>query len=216
MNEINGTDLRLWINGVKMADATNHTLSLTMKTRPTSNKDSGKFDTEAAGRFNINASADAMKVYGNFEAILQAMLNQIPVQLDFGQKNADPLNTLDETKFYASGMFLITAFDDAAPDGDTATYTVKFNHNSGFTLSLDTLVLLVHCIGIDSDNGEDNGMAAAIVAGGIAPYTYLWDDTAVTEKAIATGLEPGTYTVTVTDDSANTGTATIVIAELPA
>lgn len=216
MNEINGTDLRIWINGNKMADATTHSLSIAMKTRPTSNKDSGKYDTEAAGRFAITASADALKVYGNFEAILSAMINQLPVQVDFGQKTADPENTLDETKFYASGNFLIVGFDDAAPDGETATYSIKLNHNSGFTMSLDTMVILVNITSVDSDDSEDNGMAAATVRGGIAPYTYAWDSTPAQTKAIAIDLPPGTYTVTVTDSESNEGTATVVIAELPA
>jgi hypothetical protein len=216
MNEINGTDLRIWINGVKMADATSHTLSIAMKTRPTSNKDSGKYDTEAAGRFTITASADALKVYGNFEAILSAMINQLPVTVDFGQKSADPLNTLDESKFYASGDFLIVGFDDAAPDGETASYSIKLNHNSGFTLSLDTMILLVNITSVDSDNAQDNGLAAATVRGGIAPYTYSWDSTPAQTKPIATDLAPGTYIVTVTDSSSNEGTATVVIAELPA
>lgn len=212
MNEINGTDLRVWIEGVKVADATSHTMSIQMATRGTSNKDSGKFDTEAAGRFKISATSDALMVYGNFEAILSAMLNQIPVTVDFGQKAADPSNDLDVSKFYASGEFLITGFDSNAGDASNATYTVTFSHNSGFTMNLDDMTLLVKTQQVNvAVTGQSTGAAAAFVKGGIAPYTYAWTGGATT--AIISGKAAGTYVVTVTDSSSNTGTATVVITQ---
>jgi gliding motility-associated-like protein len=47
--------------------------------------------------------------------------------------------------------------------------------------------------------GFNNGSISLTVAGGIAPYSYLWSNGAVT-KDLA-GLTPGTYTVTVTDSN---------------
>jgi uncharacterized protein (DUF2141 family) len=44
-----------------------------------------------------------------------------------------------------------------------------------------------------------SGSATVTPAGGVAPYTYLWDNGAVT--ATATNLVAGTYTVVVTDDN---------------
>jgi len=53
--------------------------------------------------------------------------------------------------------------------------------------------------------------ATATVTGGTAPYTYSWSGTAQTTPTI-TGVPPGTYTVTVKDNSVcNSGTAVVVI-----
>ena len=46
--------------------------------------------------------------------------------------------------------------------------------------------------------GLDNGAARALAINGIPPYTYLWSTGGTTPTI--TGLAPGTYTVTVTDD----------------
>ncbi len=44
-----------------------------------------------------------------------------------------------------------------------------------------------------------NGQASVTVTGGSAPYTYVWNTVPVQNTQTATGLCPGTYTVTVTD-----------------
>lgn len=46
-----------------------------------------------------------------------------------------------------------------------------------------------------------NGTATAIVSGGNAPYTYLWDDSQAQTTQTAEGLCAGVYTVEVTDAS---------------
>jgi hypothetical protein len=65
-------------------------------------------------------------------------------------------------------------------------------------------------------NGGSNGMAATSVSGGLAPYTYLWDDPAAQTTAIAQGLPAGTYTLQVTDNSGCISSATVTINEPPA
>lgn len=47
--------------------------------------------------------------------------------------------------------------------------------------------------------GASNGSATVTTSGGIAPFTYLWNDPAGQTTATATGLSAGTYSVTVTD-----------------
>jgi hypothetical protein len=46
-------------------------------------------------------------------------------------------------------------------------------------------------------NGFDDGIASFTAAGGTAPYTYLWSNGET--DTIATGLAPGSYSLTVTD-----------------
>lgn len=49
-------------------------------------------------------------------------------------------------------------------------------------------------------NGANNGMAMVTASGGIAPYTYLWDDANSQITETATDLSAGIHYVTVTDN----------------
>ena len=46
--------------------------------------------------------------------------------------------------------------------------------------------------------GEANGAASLVVSGGVAPYSYLWAGSQITEPSIS-GVTAGTYTLIVTD-----------------
>ncbi len=50
-----------------------------------------------------------------------------------------------------------------------------------------------------SCNGAADGLAEISAANGTPGYTYLWDDPTAQATALAGGLSPGTYSVTVTD-----------------
>jgi len=62
-------------------------------------------------------------------------------------------------------------------------------------------------------NGSDDGTATVGVSGGVAPYTYLWDDPSASTTASITGLAPGTYSCTVTDSAATSDSISITITE---
>ena len=64
-----------------------------------------------------------------------------------------------------------------------------------------------------SCNGVCDGLASAIVTGGIAPYTYAWSTGG--SNAVENNLCAGTYTVTVTDANGCSITQTTVINEPP-
>jgi len=203
VNVINGTDLFVFMDDVVVGHATNHTLSMTMATRNTSNKDSGIFDTKDVGRFDVTASCEGLMVYGdNFQALMSAMRLRVPVKLEFGEK--DGSGDLDTSKFYAHGDFIITSFELGAPDQDNATYNVSFEHyeDFDFTPSADLNVRAV--VGV--------GSAAVFASGGIEPYTYDWDGDASTTFFID-GVSTGDYTCTVTDSStpAITGEITVSV-----
>ncbi len=61
------------------------------------------------------------------------------------------------------------------------------------------------CIGIG------DGSATINPSGGTGTLTYLWSDTNSSTTATASNLEPGTYTVTVTDDNACTYSDNVII-----
>ncbi|WP_338839587.1 T9SS type A sorting domain-containing protein [Flavobacterium ginsenosidimutans] len=100
-----------------------------------------------------------------------------------------------------------------APSGGTAaaasglsagTYTVTITDANGCsaaeTVTIDEPALLAASIAKTDVlcSQADNGTATVTASGGTGPYTYSWSPSGGTAAA-ATGLSPGTYTVTVTD-----------------
>jgi hypothetical protein len=218
---INGTDIRVFIDDDVVAYATSHTLSMKMATRPTSNKDTGKFNTKGVGRLDVTATCDALIVYTDLATMMDAYLNRQVVQIDFGERTGATLTngeysggSLDTTKWYATGNFIITGMDMNAADEANASYTASFeNADATFTTSTD-LTLRVTVAKTDSTaNAADDGQAFAKPKGGTAPYTFSWDTTPATLTQYVANLAPGTYTVTVTDAIAATATATVTIIE---
>lgn len=67
----------------------------------------------------------------------------------------------------------------------------------------------------ESCTATNNGSILAGGVGGTAPYTYSWSTSPVQTTALATGLDAGTYTVTVTDANGCTGTAQATIGTDP-
>lgn len=63
-----------------------------------------------------------------------------------------------------------------------------------------------------TSTGSD-GTATVTAGGGTPPYSYEWDTNPAQDSTTATGLAPGTYTVTVTDDNGCTVSTT---ADVPA
>ncbi len=62
-------------------------------------------------------------------------------------------------------------------------------------------------------NGQSNGSATAVPAGGSTPYTYSWSNG--TSNATLSNVPDGIYTVTVTDNISATATASVTITEPP-
>ena len=61
-------------------------------------------------------------------------------------------------------------------------------------------------------SGSMDGAAIAVVSNAIGEVSYQWDDPALQETAIASGLSPGTYTVTAKDENGCTATDSISVA----
>jgi hypothetical protein len=61
--------------------------------------------------------------------------------------------------------------------------------------------------------GDMDGTGTATPTNGTGPYTYSWNDVSTQSTQTATGLAPGVYTVTITDDLGCTGSDSIVVDE---
>jgi hypothetical protein len=88
---------------------------------------------------------------------------------------------------------------DASGCKDSSSYTI----NNPSILIADTITSNAYC------KGACIGKASAInVSGGIPGYTYLWNDNNQQTTATASGLCPGNYSVTITDQNGCSKTIT--------
>ena len=91
---------------------------------------------------------------------------------------------------------------DAAGCKDTSSYIIP----NPTPLVFDTITSYAYC------KGQCIGTAAAInVNGGIPGYSYLWSDNNQQTSASATGLCPGSYSITITDANGCSKTLTNLI-----
>ena len=95
--------------------------------------------------------------------------------------------TTDTATSLAVGIYTIVVTDS---NGCVATDMVNISNIGGASISIDSVVDLT-C------NGDSSGSISITVTGGSTPLTYLWSDSAATEEI--TGLDAGSYSVTVTD-----------------
>ena len=99
--------------------------------------------------------------------------------------------------------------------GGNYTVTITDFHNcvfqNSYTIhSADSLIVNAEIV--HSDDGFANGSIIVTVTGGTGSYTYLWDDGHHTP--VLTGLAPGAYTITVTDEAGCIVTKTFLVGSL--
>ncbi len=101
-----------------------------------------------------------------------------------------------------AGSYTVTVTD---ANGCTADEIVNVQSTNGPIITVDN-TSDISCF------GDADGSATISVAGGTSPYTYGWSPSGGT-AASASGLDAGSYTVTVTDDAGCISTETITISE---
>lgn len=93
------------------------------------------------------------------------------------------------------------------------TYTVTITDGENCTATATAVVAQPEPVNVNASatpqtaNGSSDGTASAAPTGGVPGYTYLWSNDGVT--ATITGLLPGAYTVTVTDENGCTAVAVV-------
>ncbi|HLP18667.1 MAG TPA: T9SS type A sorting domain-containing protein [Chitinophagales bacterium] len=98
----------------------------------------------------------------------------------------------------AANTYNVTLTDD---NGCTGTASV--------TVVADVVTLSGNASATPATCSATDGTATAAGASGTAPYSYEWSNNETT--ATITGLAPGTYNVTITDDNGCTGTDAAVV-----
>ncbi len=126
-----------------VAHATSHTLSIKMSTRNTSNKGAGTIVTRKAGYVDVTGTLEGMYIDNdkyNAEDFALAVVARVPMLMIFGKETVQ-LNGIPDTTtsglthFYSSGQFYITGIDQTSPDKENGTYTVTFEHCTGFQIN---------------------------------------------------------------------------------
>ena len=97
----------------------------------------------------------------------------------------------------------------------TTTYTVTVDIGICSTTDEITITastpMTLSITSTDATCGNADGGAFVVTSNGVAPYTYLWDDSLAQTTDTATGLAAGAYTVLVTDANGCTATGTVAV-----
>lgn len=100
------------------------------------------------------------------------------------------------------GIYTVAVTDVSGCNGGFNITTVAITTSTGLTLTTSSIN--------PACPGAPNGTAGVSVTGGTGPYTYLWSPSGQT-NANATGIPPGTYTCSVTDNTGCTIRTTVVL-----
>jgi gliding motility-associated-like protein len=117
--------------------------------------------------------------------------------------NTTPVQTTEDLSSLSAGSYTATITD--ATGCATTTSVILSQPASGMLAS--TIQVDVLC------NGNATGSVDLTVTGGTGTYTYLWNTTPSQTTEDLSNLQAGTYTVTVTDQSNCTTSATVIITE---
>ena len=115
--------------------------------------------------------------------------------------NTTPIQLTDTAQNVAAGAYQVVV-TDANGCQDSATVNVT---------DLGSPVAAIDSFFNASCSGVNDGRAYASASGGTTPYSFSWNTTPAQNTAAATGLGPGTYTVTVSDANNCTATAQVTL-----
>ena len=116
-------------------------LSISMKSRDISSKDSGLWGEKASGKFEWNCSTDGLLSFSvsgstsSIDIVYNLFLAGQPVNVVFAQKTGtSPFHTVDATKKNFSGLAMISSIDMTAGDNDNATYSISLEGASALVM----------------------------------------------------------------------------------
>lgn len=164
---------------------------------------------------DANGCASIQSVTVNsFNCNLIAQLSVTPVRCHGG---ADGIASVEVQGAAAPVTYLWSTGDTTAvvTGLSAGVYTVDILDGAGCpaelvaTISQPAVLLANLSATAETALGANDGTAAASPTGGVAPYSFSWNNNATTQSIA--GLSPGAYTVTVTDQNGCTVVRTVVV-----
>ena len=213
---INGTDLVLTIDGVAVAAAEDHSISITAAERSISSKDSGQWEENTIGRFSWETTVNGMVSFDsgicNYATLATKMLAKSLVGIQSinatgGTVVAGVVTPLAGA-YILSGSAIITKLDQTNKDADNVTFTCTFKGtgaltpvgalavSSGAGLITATAASLVGLVASDGTTSAaisfDYGTTAAFGSTGTSSPTTTASAVPITAVAALSGLTTAT------------------------
>ncbi len=121
----------------------------------------------------------------------------------------DPFNYVWQNSAGASIRTVngVNATEDSISGLVAGNYTVELTDSMGCILTEVIVIAEPTALQVDTThtdilcNGETNGTANVVVAGGTPPYSVSWNDPSLQTGNGAINLGPGSFTATITDDN---------------
>lgn len=115
-----------------IAFSTSAKITVNMKTREATSKDSGNWTDKLPGKLDWSCSSDALFSDGDlsgttaFKILYDHMVNRSGVTMNFAIKSGTAAQwTVDTSKDYFQGTIYLTSLDVNAPDGEQVTYSMS-------------------------------------------------------------------------------------------
>ena len=154
---------------------------------------------------DINANDTVTMTWNN--SIIGASFTNVGAKLPVATFNWTPTAADARDQPYP---FIIIVRDNACPYAASQSYSFLINVPK-ITASVSSPVFNGYNVAC---NGASSATATAIGGGGTSPYTYLWNPSGQTTQT-ATGLTANSYSVTVSDASGCTQSASVSLSQPP-
>jgi hypothetical protein len=146
---------------------------------------------------NINSTTTDASCNGNADGAATAVVSGGSAGYTYNWSNGATTANISNL---SAGNYSLTV-----TDANNCTVVNNISINEPLALSTNINTTNISC------NGNNDGVATAVVSGGTAGYSYNWSNGATT--ATNSNLTPGSYTLTITDANTCTNTATVTITE---
>lgn len=189
--------------------------------------DGGVYTSTIPSNLTPGAHTVMVRDDNGFETELYTITITQPAQLIASETHVDVLcngaatGSIDVTITGGTAPYAFTWSNGAIGEDQTGivagTYNLVVTDTRGcnafasVNITQPTAIVITETHNDLNCNGDASGSIDLSVSGGIAPYTYSWDNGATTEDVST--LAAGTYVVTVTDDNACTSTLSVTITE---
>jgi hypothetical protein len=172
---------------------------------------------QSSASFTINATGGLV-----LDSVKQTFTNESCVGNDGVVTLSNFTGTPGDFKFelydaLVDTVLVVYQLDSIFTSLGSNSYYVKIKDGTGCEYPIEAFTIeesspmVVSVYVSPADCGEANGQISASVLGGVSQYTYVMDSVLTQDNGVFQNLESSTYEITVTDDFAQTCTASISV-----